>query len=54
MKNYQSVSLINELSRKFDIKGRTITITGDVGIKTWGKLDYMKKCGYSVTRGINK
>lgn len=31
------------------IFGRQIAISGEVGIKTWGKIDYLCHKGYSVT-----
>ena len=49
---YNSTQLINELSQRFTFNKRTITISGDVGIGTWGKLDYLKKCGYRIVREV--
>lgn len=50
MKGYQAAQLLIELGTKFEIQKRNIIVTGDVGLTTWGKLDYMKKCGYTITR----
>lgn len=52
MKNYDETQCIRALSKKHDcrIHGNLIEVSkdnGDVGKKSWAKIDYLcKKCGY--------
>ena len=54
MANYNVSALVAEASRRFYLNGKVITIPigATVGIGTWGKLDCLKRAGYSIIREV--
>lgn len=52
-KNYDEgniVALLNK-HKNVGVTNKTIYLTGNVGIKTWGKIDYLTNhCGYGTIR----
>lgn len=53
MKNYNEGQVLSILNRhkNVSITNKTVYITGNVGIKTWSKIDYLTNyCGYGTTQ----
>jgi hypothetical protein len=54
MKNYTVSKVLGDLSGSISVKDNLITVEKVVGINSWGKLDYLKKLGYTVVTRYTK
>ena len=48
MKSYTVAEALAALSPFIDAEGKIIHVEKNVGIGNWGKLDFLKKNGYTV------
>jgi hypothetical protein len=52
MKNYTIAKVMLDLGNSINVKDKLITVERAVGINSWGKLDYLKRQGYTVITRI--
>ena len=49
MKNYSENQVLKALTGAVKITGKRIQVDGNLGIKSWGMVDFLKNhCGYTV------
>jgi hypothetical protein len=50
--SYNADSIINHLQRigkAYNVRKKQIVVRGQVGIRVLGKLDYLRRLGYTIT-----
>ncbi len=49
MRNYNEGSALAKVRGGVEVKGKTLTVRGSLGVKSWGAVDFLKNhCGYTV------
>jgi hypothetical protein len=51
MKNYTVNSVLSDLKGAINVRDKVVFVEGQIGIDGWGKIDFLKRNGYTV---INK
>lgn len=48
MKNYSINGVLGELGLAISVEGKVVHVEKQIGIGSWGKLDFLKRNGYSL------